>query len=65
MDTMIACGPLVCPTVTLPNASESGEADTFGVAGATPAPLIATCAGEPPEKVNVRFAVSAPVPPGR
>src|SRR6478609_6883041 len=65
LDTMIACAPLVCPTVTFPNDNESGDAATFGVGGGTPVPFIATCAGEPPEKPNARFAVSAPVPLGR
>ena len=64
LDTMIACGPLVCPTVTLPNASESGEAETFGIAGATPVPLMATCEEDPPEALNVRLALSVPVPLG-
>ena len=61
---MIACGALVCPNVTSPNASESGEAETFGVAGATPVPLMLTCAGDPPAKLNAIFAVSAPVAVG-
>ena|SRR5690349_5603972 len=65
LDTMIACAPLVCPTVTFPKDNESGEADTFGAAGAAPVPLMATCAGEPPEKANARFAASAPVLLGR
>ena len=65
LDTMIAWAPLVCPTLTFPNDNESGEADTFGTAGATPVPLIATCAVEPPVKLNARFAASAPVLPGR
>ena len=64
LDTTIACGPLVCPTVTFPKARESVDAEILGAAGATPVPLMATWREEPPEKANVRFAVSAPVPPG-
>src|SRR6185436_17745652 len=60
LDTVIVCEPLAWPTVMLPNASDDGDAETFGVAVATPVPLMATCTDEPPVKLNVRFALSAP-----
>jgi hypothetical protein len=63
LDTMIAWARWSAHTLTLPNANESGEADTFGTAGATPVPLIATCAVEPPVKLNVEVRrVRASVP---
>ena len=46
--TVTVCGALDDPAVTLPNESDAGDADRFGVAAAVPVPLIATWAGEPP-----------------
>jgi len=64
LDTVIVCDPLVWPTVMLPNASEDGDAETLGDAGAMPVAVIATCTVAPPVKEAARLALSAPTPLG-
>ena len=38
LDTVMVCGAEVVLTVTLPNASDVGDAETLGAPAATPAP---------------------------
>ena len=54
-DTVIVCGPLVLPRLTLPNESDVGEAVMFGALAAAPVPESEIDTLVPPLPVMVTF----------